>query len=108
MPLLITQLVVFPLLALAVARVSGIITADRLTDKLRHRLARRWCGNDPEQGCDSLRAYLITCQWCCSVWIGLALAVDWYLAPDAWWTLIGLGGLAASQITGMISNLGRG
>jgi hypothetical protein len=102
-----TPILVAALYALALARLCGLITTDKITEKLRGRLIRRICGNDPEVECDSLRVYLLTCPWCLSIWLAPPFAAAWYWAPESPWTVIPAGILAFSQVTGMISNVGR-
>lgn len=93
--------------ALACARVTGFITSDRLTETWRNRLIRRWCRGAPADDCTSLRAYLIVCQWCTSIYVALPAAVLWYFVGDWPWVFIPAVALAFSQVTGMISDLGR-
>ena len=54
--------------ALATARITLLITTDRITRAPREWLLRR-------MDADSLGAYLIVCNWCVSVWAGAGMAV---------------------------------
>lgn len=86
----------FVVTTLATARVTRIITTDYLTAEPRRWLITRL-------GVDSKISYLITCQWCTSVWVGAALAPLPYWAWSHWWVQVPLMALAASQITGVMS-----
>jgi hypothetical protein len=54
--------------ALATARLTRLITSDRILQAPRNRLLRRLDS-------DSLAAYLLVCNWCVSVYAGAAVAV---------------------------------
>lgn len=77
-----TILLILTLYTLTVARITRLLTADKLTDWIREELIR-W------RGIDSLSAYLFHCRWCMSVWVAFALApaavhfthLDWWLIP---------------------------
>jgi uncharacterized protein DUF1360 len=60
-----------------------------------------------EHGWRHLLAYLLTCQWCASTWIGLALAPVALWHGSSPWALAPALGLAFSQVTGMLSKMGR-
>lgn len=97
---------------LAVARLTGLATTDEITKPVRQALVNRF---NPASRAHRAVAYLIGipddhatgCPWCASIWIGGATA------PIAWWwgTTPGFAipalALAASQVTGMLSNAGR-
>jgi hypothetical protein len=91
--------------ALAVARVTGLITTDTITESARNALIG-WLDDRPRT-LGAFVATLITCPWCASVWVAAVAA------PLAWlWgyepvLLVPALALAFSQVTGMISNLGR-
>lgn len=89
------------LYALATARVTGLITQDQLTSAPRvwatKRLGRR------EQ-----LIYLLHCPWCVSIYVGAAAAIVWYTVGNHPVPVVLAALLAFSQITGMISNVGRG
>lgn len=91
--------------ALAVARVTGLVTVDTITEGIRDSLIG-WLDDRPKT-LGSFVGSLITCQWCAGVWIS-ALA-----APFVWFwgehpaLLIPAIAMAFSQITGMTSDLGR-
>jgi len=97
----------FGVYALACARVTGLITADRITEQLRARLIRRWCRDAPEDDCTDWRAYLLMCQWCMSIWVAAPFAAAWWWGGASPWFLVPAALLAFSQITGMLSSSGR-
>lgn len=67
--------------ALAAARLTRLITTDRITQAPRNILLRKL----PEE---SLMAYLVVCDWCVSVYTGAGVAaagamMDWWTWPVA-------------------------
>ncbi|WP_280476037.1 hypothetical protein [Nocardia farcinica] len=91
--LTIVALVVY---TLTVARLTRLITTDKLTAPMRDATIKRF-------GADSPVTFLVFCPWCMSVWVAAALAVP--AAPVAglpWWWAPGLA-LAASQVTGLLA-----
>jgi hypothetical protein len=89
--------------ALAVARLTALVTVDWITEPARAALVRRL----PANRAGEFVSELITCQWCASIWVAAAAApVVWWHSKDGWAIVAGLI-LAASQITGMMSQLGR-
>lgn len=99
------------LYALATARLTRLLTADKITEPVRDRIrahlagrprllrhATYLLGDDQHDGC----------AWCASIWIAAAAApVAWRFGrhPAA---AIPATALALSQLTGMISRWGRG
>lgn len=63
------------LAALATARITRLITQDRITQAPRHALMRRL-------NADGLAAYLMVCDWCSSVYVGAAMAGAWWAWGD--------------------------
>jgi hypothetical protein len=59
------------LAALATARLTRLVTSDRITQGPRFWALRKL----PEHG---LVAYLITCDWCASVYAGAGVAGAWW------------------------------
>lgn len=96
------QLLVY---ALAVARVTGLITTDTITEDARDTVTG-WLDDRPK----TLGAYLatlITCPWCAGMWVSLIAAPLVWVWGDSPVMLIPALALAFSQLTGMVSNLGR-
>jgi hypothetical protein len=91
--------------ALAVARVTGLITTDTITEDARDAVIG-WLDDRPK----TLGAYLatlITCPWCAGMWVSLIAAPLVWIWGDSPVMLIPALALAFSQATGMVSNLGR-
>lgn len=96
------QLLVY---ALAVARVTGLITTDTITENARDSLITRL--DDRPQTMGAYLATLITCPWCAGMWVSLAAAPLVWFWGDSPYLLVPALALALSQATGMTSNLGR-
>lgn len=96
------QLLVY---ALAVARVTGLITADAITEDARDA-ALAWLDDRPKTLGHYL-ATLIECPWCAGMWVALAAApLVWFYGTSPVMLIVGVA-LAFSQVTGMTNNLGR-
>lgn len=89
------------LLPLAVARVTRLITADRILEPVRDRLISRWI---ERKGGDSLAAYLITCPWCVSVYVGAAGAAGWWAWGGTRVYAAVLLAFACSYVTGWLAS----
>lgn len=120
--------------ALAVARVTRLLTADRILDRPRERLvARLWARQfsaayfaaaypkwSPDvypaqalamarerkaQGAEPpLLPYLVTCPWCVSTYVGILAAPAWWFAGTTPWVLIPAAALACSYVTGFLAS----
>lgn len=91
--------------ALAVARVTGLIQADSITEGARDALLG-WLDNRPKT-MGAFVADLIQCPWCVSIWVGaVAAPLVWFWGDNPVMICLGLW-LAFSQVTGMSHNLGR-
>lgn len=91
--------------ALAVARLTGLIVSDTITEGARDALIV-WLDDRPKT-LGSFIVGVIRCPWCAGMWVSLVAApLVWFfgLSPVM---LIPAIALAFSQVTGMISNLGR-
>lgn len=91
--------------ALAVARVTGLVVADSITEPARDAFLG-WLDDRPAT-LGSFVAALIQCPWCAGMWLSLVAAPlvwFWHGSP---WMLIPAIALAFSQVTGMTANLGR-
>lgn len=96
------QLLVY---ALAVARVTGLIVADSITEPMRDALIG-WLDDRPAT-LGSFIAALIQCPWCAGMWVSLIAAPLVWFWGDTPVMLIPAIALAFSQVTGMISSVGR-
>lgn len=81
------------LTALATYRLTRLITADRILQAPRAWIVQRsrWLG------------YLVTCDWCLSIWIAPAPTALAILYPEERITWAILIGLSASAIVGILS-----
>ena len=100
-----TDPVLLVVYALAVARVTGIVTTDTITETIRDNIIG-WLDDRPGT-LGSYLAYLITCPWCASIWIAaVAAPLVWFHGENPVIIILGLW-LAFSQITGMTNSAGR-
>jgi hypothetical protein len=86
--------------ALAVARLTRLVTLDQITLFLRRWIVNKW-------GEESLISYLVHCSWCSSIWIALPASVGWafLLLPLHLWWLALPSWLAMSYVAGLLSQL---
>jgi hypothetical protein len=91
------------LIALATARITRLVTEDKITEWPREKLLMRWLGRDSE----SLAAYLILCSWCVSFWAGALVAAGWWLTDATMWYMVTMAALSASHVTGVIASSAR-
>ncbi len=87
------ETVLIVLAALSTYRLTRLVTADRILQTPRAWIVTRsrWLG------------YLVTCDWCLSIWVAPAPAVAVVLWPEnriIWGALIAL---SASALTGLLS-----
>ncbi len=89
-------LLVLVLFTLTVARLTRLITTDKLLEPLRNWVTQK-------RGPDSQLTYLVHCTWCTSMWIAFAGApfAVWLSGVDWSWTA--LIALAASHVTGLLT-----
>lgn len=88
--------ITFVIAALATARITRLVTTDRITQAPRQWALRRLAS-------DSLAAYLIVCDWCVSVYVGAGVAAAYVWAPGwAWLQVVALG-LAFSYVAGVLA-----
>jgi hypothetical protein len=85
---------------LAVARVTRLVNADRITEAPRNALVRRL---DP----DGLAAYMVFCPWCVSVYTGAGAGAAWWAWGDTRIFTAAVLALAASHIAGILAGLER-
>ena len=100
----VPDLSIIMLVALATARLTGLIVEDKITEPVRGWVAKH---TKDESKVQSGFAYLLFCPWCVSIYAGAALATLVYFAYGSGLVYIGLLALAASQVTGMVSGIGR-
>lgn len=93
----------FPVYALAVLRITGLIALDEISRPARDAVTvatdqRRWL---------KPLGYLVQCVWCVGVWVGAAVAAAaaaWHGHPALGWPIMAL---AFAQLAGMLSGVGR-
>lgn len=91
--------------ALAVARLTGLVTADAITEPARDWLIVRL--DDRPATLGAWITSLIECPWCAGMWISLAAASPVWFWGGSPFMLVPAIALAFSQATGMTANLGR-
>lgn len=91
--------------ALAVARVTGLVVSDSITEPARDWLIANL--DDRPATAGQMITTLITCPWCAGMWISLAAAPLVWFWGDSPFLLIPALALAFSQVTGMIASVGR-
>lgn len=95
-----SELITLALYALATARAVRLIMKDEITRGLR-----AWITTHTPA--ESLRRYLITCEWCLSVWIAALPAAAYVLAPHHPAALIPASLLAFSWLSVILRDLQR-
>jgi hypothetical protein len=80
----------------ATMRATRLVTADKISEPIRERLIERW-------GEESQRAYLITCDYCASMYVAPVIATVAVLWPDNRVIIIGLIALTASFVAGYVA-----
>ena len=79
--------------ALAVYRLTRLVTRDRITEPLRTRV---------ESGPEWL-TYLLRCGWCASPYLAVGVITARRLVPRAWAPAAGV--LACSAVAGLLTDL---
>lgn len=82
--------------ALVTARVTRLVTTDRIMDAPRSWMLRRLPSG-------SLAAYLIVCDWCVSFYVGLGVAAAGTLTGQWSWPWIVPLGLMFSYVAGYLA-----
>ena len=80
--------------SLATYRLTRLFTADKITERIREALIAR----------SDFFGYLITCDWCLSIWIAPALA-SIVMTTDTTIIDIAVHALALSAATGLIATV---
>lgn len=97
---------IFVLMALATARVTRLITSDVLFESVRMWAINTVLGGAHAPGENRVRAnlqYLITCDWCASVYVGAGMAGAWYAWGETMAFTAVCAALAASYATGYLN-----
>lgn len=85
--------------ALAVARLTRLLTEDRIVVRWRQWIVRRY-------GPDSMVTYWIHCPWCLSLWIAAPIMPIAALFPYPWVVAL-LAIPAASMVAGLLNDRGE-
>lgn len=85
------------IMALAVARLCRLVTTDTIAEKLRLRLWKRF--GDPGE---SMVGYLVTCNWCVSIYASSLIAVGYMIVEK--FTITACVILALSMVGGFLAN----
>jgi len=101
----------FVVYALAVARLTQLVVADRITDTPRHRISswawqrrlRRVGMREAEGMPEPYLSYLVQCPWCTSIWIGAVAAPLIYFAGSSPWVFVPALALAFSELSGLMA-----
>lgn len=80
---------------LATYRLTRLITTDEISEPLREKI---WANHPPDT---SRLGYLITCNWCTSVWAASALQISRMIAPKTTSAVETV--LALSAVAGLLS-----
>lgn len=110
-----TALFVIVTAILAAARLTRLVTVDKITEPIRDRIIVRF---SPDPNLELVRppesklVYLVHCPWCFGLWVAAAVwPTTWYvchlqtwLHVTAWWA-IPAGALALSQLIGLARGL---
>jgi hypothetical protein len=91
------DVITLALSALATARITRLVTTDRITEAPRNSIIRRL----PRE---SLLAYMLLCDWCSSVYVGAAVAGAWWAwGHTAAYTAV-TAALAFSYVAGFLAS----
>lgn len=85
------------LLLLTTARLTRLVTADKITERYRAAVI----GKINQAG---LLAYLIVCDWCLSVYVGVAVSSAWWLWGGQTWFELATIALSASYAAGFLNS----
>jgi hypothetical protein len=85
------------ILALAVFRLTRLITTDVVLNRVRERIWRRFPPGNGGIG------YVLTCDWCASIWVASPVYGMYKIAHVP--TMFGCGVLALSAVAGLLSRV---
>jgi hypothetical protein len=92
--------------ALAVYRITRLVTRDTITEELRETIAQEiqttvQAGLITQKTADKL-TYLMECDWCMSIWVATIACFFKKYIPHVWDTIKYI--MAASAVAGALSN----
>jgi hypothetical protein len=85
----------FVILALAAFRITRLITTDTIFDPLREKIWNKFPPNRINIG------YLITCDWCTSIWVAPIVIFSYLLVPSVVFVVSLV--LATSAVVGFLA-----
>ena len=89
------------LATLATARLTRLTVEDVITERPREAAVRFLVKH---RGPESMMAYLITCPWCASMYVGAGVAGAWWAWGDTRWFTAAVGALAFSYVAGFLAS----
>jgi len=92
-----TRLLDYVILALAVYRLTRLITTDVILNKYREKIWNKYPIEKEGIG------YLITCDWCTSIWVSSLVVAMYTIAPDIAIAVWGV--FALSAIAGLMNRV---
>ena len=92
-----TRLLDYVILALAVYRLTRLITTDVILNKYREKIWNKYPIEKEGIG------YLITCDWCTSIWVSSLVVVMYTIAPDIAIAVWGV--FALSAVAGLMNRV---
>jgi hypothetical protein len=92
-----TRLLDYVILALAVYRLTRLITTDVILNKYREKIWNKYPIENEGIG------YLITCDWCTSIWASSLVVAMYTIAPDIAIAVWGV--FALSAIAGLMNRV---
>jgi len=88
--------------ALAVHRLTVLVTRDKVTEPLRKKVWER--SDRLEKDANSGVSYLVTCPWCVSIYAAAGVVLARKVVPSLW-NAVG-SGLAMSSVAGFLEEHG--
>lgn len=83
--------------ALAVSRITRLLTEDRLAVGYRRWIVNRF-------GAESMISYLAHCRWCTSFWVAILVMPPAAIWPNRW-VIAAFSAFAASYVAGLLGRL---
>jgi hypothetical protein len=94
----------FPIYALAMTRLVGLVALDAITDAPRVAITLA----TDQRSILSWIGYLVNCAWCTGVWVAVPFTAAVAIGHGSPWLGWPVMALALAQVAGMLSNVGRG
>lgn len=91
------MLIDFFILALAVHRLTRLVTTDMVTERIREKI---WSKYPPHKGGIG---YLVTCNWCSSIWVASLVFSMYKISTEPVIFVCSI--LSLSSFTGLISRI---